>query len=350
MRADERQEKNTLIKPYNILSKKLKALAIAFLLTLVVSVNAAQASSGGSGGLSTVYHVYIADRYIGVTTDKDSIEDWISSQKQGLQDQFADSKISFSNEMLLIPEQVFNPNTKDKEIFSDIKESVSFQTDAKAVEINGKQVAYLVNDKAVEEMKRQLKLSAVSKEELMAFEMQSTKSLLELNVNETRIIDIEITGNTEMKDVQIEPAALNTASEAASLLLKGAIEEKTYQVQEGDVLGTIASDHALSETELLVLNPALKADTVLQIGQELKVTALQPLVSVKVKKEKRVNEVISFNKEVIEDDEVLEGESRVQQEGYNGEKTVTYEIQEANGTQTSQTITAEPFNRDQHLD
>ena len=85
-------------------------------------------------------------------------------------------------------------------------------------------------------------------------------------------------------------------------------------------LGTIAAAHQMTTAKLLELNPGFTVDTVLQLEDELNVTAIEPYVEVEVHYETRQKEVITHKDVTEEDDTIIKGEKKVTQEGKDGEK------------------------------
>src|SRR5690606_11775750 len=150
--------------------------------------------------------------------------------------------------------------------------------------------------------------------------------------------------------VLAEPANVVSAQKAVQILKTSAAEQEVYTVKSGDVLGSIAKGHDLTTAELLKMNPALKLDTVLQIGEQVNVTVQKPLVTVKAVYEKKTVEGIDFTKIVKEDATMLKGKKVVKQEGEKGKKEVSYLITEENGVRTERiqseaNVLAEPENR-----
>jgi murein DD-endopeptidase MepM/ murein hydrolase activator NlpD len=82
-------------------------------------------------------------------------------------------------------------------------------------------------------------------------------------------------------------------------------------------------------------------DSVLKIGQELNVTFLQPLLQVVVIKEEAKKETIAFASQVIEDASMYKGDNKVEQEGKEGTRQVTYKVSEQNGVRVAQEVTSE---------
>src|SRR5690606_9844155 len=89
------------------------------------------------------------------------------------------------------------------------------------------------------------------------------------------------------------------------------------------------------------LNEGLTEDSVLQIGQELNTVVTKPLLHVVVEREKYQEETIPFEREVVEDNSMPKGETKIKQEGKNGKTAFVYKIKEINGRQTNKEVIKE---------
>ena len=213
-----------------------------------------------------------------------------------------------------------------------------------AIVIDGKPVVYLDSKETAEEVVKNLKLKYVTKEQLTELEARKasqTTTLPVLKKNETRLLDVKLSKNVSVQTEKVLPEKIVSAEEAVTLLQKGTLEEKKYSVQEGDVLGSVANDNGLKLVELLALNPDIKEDTVLKIGQKVNITALKPYLEVIVTKEVKKEEVIPFAKEVENNSKMPKGETKVKQEGKDGSRSVTYAISEQNGKTIKKEVTSE---------
>ena len=152
------------------------------------------------------------------------------------------------------------------------------EAEAIGIQIDEETALYVKDMADFEEVIQELTLQTVTEEELAEFEarQQSTESLPPLKENETRLATIQFSADIQPTEGQTTPEEVRSVEEAMTLLNKGTLEEKKYAVREGDVLGKIANAHQMSTAKLLEINPGITEDTVLQIGQELNVTALEP--------------------------------------------------------------------------
>ncbi len=111
----------------------------------------------------------------------------------------------------------------------------------------------------------------------------------------------------------------------ANKLTAEAVVKKTYVVQSGDTLSTIAEKNDMTTGELRAMNPAFKNTDMVHIGDELMVQRPQPFLRVKVIKTIRYTEKIDY-KTVTE---------------YDDNKPVTYTHVKKNGVEGSQKVVAE---------
>jgi len=84
--------------------------------------------------------------------------------------------------------------------------------------------------------------------------------------------------------------------------------------------------------EVIAGNPGFTEDTVIQPGQVIKLVKVQPYLTVVSKGTKVVNEVVPFDVVTNIDSKLGYGKSVVKQAGKDGEKIVTYNYVEKNGT------------------
>ena len=337
---------NVRMNPHGVLKKTV----IATLVVSTITINSAFAESYEEPQLKTIYHVYVNDEFLGTVQNREHVEQLVSGKISQVKTNFQDKELTYiTDEISFIPEQVFRETTlNDQEVLEAIEDEFEVFVESVALQINGEPVVYLENVETAEELLQQLKYKYISEEELQ--ELEQGRKSTELKVGETRITDINFSENITLSLEDVKPEQVLTVEDAFTLLETGTLEQKTYTVQEGDVLGTIANRHGLTLKELLELNPGVTEDTILQIGDELNVTVLKPYVDIIFEKMTKVSEEIPYQTKVIEDNSMYKGESKIEQQGAPGEKIVTYQIVERNGEQIKkklqeEEIVTEPVDR-----
>lgn len=332
----------------------LKKVAFTTLLFSTVTFNSAFANDGTTSmdsSIEKIYHVYVGDTYIGIVSDEEAVNKIIETKEQQAKALYKDFQIDASSNVTLIPEQVFSSQTDDSETLAKLDKEMVVEAESYALQINGQPVIYLKDQADYEATIRLLKLQYVTEQQLKQFEANASLGTLPaLKANETRIKEINLTEAISGLETKVDPKQILTPEKAVEYIKTGSLVKELYAVQEGDVLGTIASKHNLTTAELIKLNPGLTVDSLLQIGQEINVTVEKPLVNVQVVLEKKNVEEIPFEKIVEEDETMFKGKTVVKQEGANGQKEVSYLIKSLNGAAVEKTVTnenvlSEPVNK-----
>ncbi|MDF2037052.1 M23 family metallopeptidase [Cytobacillus oceanisediminis] len=314
------------------INRTIAAGFAAAALTLAGGVSA----SANDDKLVTVYYVYMGDEYIGTVSDKKVIEDMADKKISEAEGSHKGLKLALASELSFIPEQVFESSSEvnESEAVNGLKDKMEVHAGAAALVIGGKEVAYVENDEQAKAALQKIKTSYVSEKDLKALEERKASAnmpLPQLKENETRLLDVRFTEDVFISETTVKPDQIISADEAVKLLQKGTLEEKKYEVKEGDALSNIASAHNLDMKQLIELNSVLKEDSLIKAGQELNVTVYKPYVKVIADKEVFKKEKIDYEKEVIEDSSMPKGETKVKQEGKEGVRAATYLISEENG-------------------
>ncbi len=340
--------KNTFNKKLINPKQALKKFVIAS--TLIGSVSMTSAIAYAKDNISTVYHVYLNDERIGIVDNKDIIEKAIDQKIKETKEEYKNFQLS-ADGLTYITEKTFRPNATNKETLESFISKVEVVTEATALQVNGKTVAYLKTKEEAESVIRQLKLQYISEEVLQEVESRKLANAQAPTATEDQaiIIDVTLSSEVTLNKGEASPSQILTVQDAVKLLQKGTLEEKKYHVQEGDVLGSIAIAHNLSTEELLSLNPGLEENSLLQINQELNVTALKAFVDVIIHEAQVKREEIPYQNETKEDSSMFKGDKKVKQEGQKGEKIVDYLVEKKNGqivkrTATEEKVIKEPVN------
>lgn len=301
-----------------------------------LSFGAGSAALAAESKLTTVYHVYVNDKFAGTVADKSEVEKLVENKLASVQKEYKELDVELGLDVSFVPEQVFSSaaNSNTSEVLNALKNQMTVQAEASAIVIDGKPVAYLKDEEASKEVVKTLMLEYVTEKELADVENRKKSPNLpipEVKENETRILDVSLTQDVSTSAEKVDPQQILTIEDALQLLKKGTLEEQKYQVKDGDVLGSIASAHNLEIAQLLSLNDGLKEDSVLKPGQELNVTVLKPFVEVIVDRQTYVKEEVAFQKEVVADASMFKGDTKKKQEGKIGQNGVIYSTTEQNG-------------------
>lgn len=326
-------------KPFRLLeifkTTRLKVVLVVALLS-TVTLNLGFAEEDPKEAFSTIYHIYSGTEYLGAVSDEEKINLLIDTKQQEASAQYKELIIEVDSNIIVVPEQVFTVAVNNEATIENLQNALVVEASAYALQINGQVVGYVKDQAAYEEALRLLKLQYVSAEQLDAFTANTQQPLTEHD--QTRIAKIALSAEVTGAEAKVSPTEILTPQQAVELMNAGTLEAEVYSVKQGDVLGSIAKAHGLTTAELISLNKGLTATTTLKIDQQLNVTVNKPLLTVTVVTEKYRDEKIAYTKETKQDATMLKGESKVIQQGKDGQKQVVYVITSENGVRTGKSV------------
>lgn len=314
----------------------IKKSIMAAVTVAALSFGAGNAALAAESELTTVYYVYVNDKFVGTVTDRAQVEQLVEDKLTSVKKEYADLDVELGLDVAFIPEQVFSSaaNVNTTEVIETLKDEMTVQAEASALVIGNKPVAYVKDQETAKEVIRTLMLEYVTEEELAEVESRKKSPNLpvpEVKENETRILDVYLNQEVSHSEEKVDPKLVLSMEEAIQLLKKGTLKEQKYQVKEGDVLGSIANSHNLKLAELLSLNKGLTDEAVLKPGQKLNVTVLKPFVEVVVDRQVYEQKEMAYEREVKEDPAMFRGDTKTTQKGQVGMKGVTSSLTEQNG-------------------
>ncbi|MFK4998971.1 LysM peptidoglycan-binding domain-containing protein [Bacillus sp. N9] len=210
--------------------------------------------------LGTDYHVYLDDTYLGVVSDKSIVDKAIDQSIDGIKEQYPDLKLKAGNELTYITEQVFRSRADNEQVAANLKDGLTIVAEAVALTSDDQTLVYVKDEDEAELTLHKMKLLYVTEEELAQVEaaQASDQALPALADGESRVLNVKMDEDVTFQADVIDPAQVLSADEAVTLLVKGTLEEETYVVKEGDVLGKIAIAYELTSNELIELNEGLR--------------------------------------------------------------------------------------------
>ena len=312
-----------------------KKIVGAFIVTLMLAGNhhtVAEASTLATQNV--VYRVYIDDEVVGLMTDRSGYDAFVEEHKNELAKQYPNHEIKdptnvrIEEEITLLPVTTIN----DENVLKTITEKANFKTSTQTVTIDDK--SFVVENT---DIVNQTLL------DLMEYYTSSEHPIESLMESGSQYIGVKVAQTVKVDDTYSLPKDILTAEQARRMLLYGQPEPKeTVTFDEDSSLWYIAHDHGMTEDELLLLNPQLKglkwADL---LGQEVDVTPLNPLITVESEQEKVNISKVGYDTEYIDDDTMLKGQTKVQQEGQEGEILTRTHVVYENGELASSEVVEE---------
>jgi murein DD-endopeptidase MepM/ murein hydrolase activator NlpD len=320
---------------------KKKRLLPKVVITTILGISISAGSLAADSNLKElprVYHVYVNGEHLGTVGSKDVVEEFInkkiSNQEKILADKenFQGIQLTTSENITYIPEFTFQPVYNNEEVLSQLEDQMDFSVEAVKVEVDGKLIGYFLNQETAEQVIHQFLSKYLSEEEIQKYTNPNFKpEVKQLSVGESNILDVKLSGKVSYSTEKVDFDELYSVEQGVKMLEKGTMTDQIHKVQEGEVLSTIAEKYDLSTKEVLALNPGLKEDSLIQIGQEIVVTGLKPIVDVVVTEEELVQEKIDYKTVYKKTDSLFKGQTSVQQNGQEGLKNVQYKVVTKNG-------------------
>ncbi|MCT8139993.1 M23 family metallopeptidase [Anaerobacillus sp. CMMVII] len=289
---------------------------------------------------------------VGSVDEKSQVDRIINSKINEYADAYSDVELVIGEELKFIPEVVFTSRANTSETLKKLENSLTVKAEALALMVDGNEVGYVRSEEEYNTVVQELMLQYVSEKDLATIlkAKEEGTTVKQPAVGESVTLDVTLSKDIEAEKATVHLRDILSVKDAIKQLNLGTLEDDLYEVQPGDVLGTIAEAHDLAISEILALNPNITENTLLQIGDELNVTVYKPIVKVIVQEALTDKEEIPFQTETKEDANMWRGDTKVQQAGHAGERVVSYNITRENGRTlkreiVSEKVTKEPQNR-----
>lgn len=222
-----------------------------------------------------------------------------------------ESKIVLSSEKKFEGKKIKDPHL----LAEIIRPYIDCQTNCYALKVDDTEKVFLKTKEEAESLIEGLKTAFLKEgEEILSSEFKEKVEISESIVSIDKILKVP---------------------EAQNYVLTGTDKIETYKVAKGDTMSTIAEKHGLGLSKLREVNSDVKGD-LLTIGQELKLVKMEPVVHIMIAKQVTVEETIPFTTKTTSSSELFSGQTKVNKNGENGLKKVTYKVISENGKQIEQ--------------
>lgn len=324
-------------------------LVASFILTLLfgmLNIDSNVVYAEGNNPITTMYHLYLDDTYLGAVTDETSVDDLIEKEieakEEAQESEDEDELLTYGlkETITMVPERVFHTPSSDDVVLERLKDMMTIDVVAQSLTINERLVGYFADEATVDQLIFEFKNKYVDETILNKFaEREEEEAYIE--VDDVKIFDIRLSEEVDLDETIVEASELLTVDEGLRLLEKGTLEDEIHTIVSGDTLNSIASEYDLTREDLIELNSELDEDHVLSIDQEVNVTAYQRFVDVIIEQEITVEKTIKHEKVVEDTDALYKGDSRVIQEGKDGSKMVEYALELVNGREVNRDVVNE---------
>lgn len=281
-----------------------------------------------------VYYTYFNNEFIGMVSSPTVIKEWLSQKKQEYQSQYPNINIVLNEESITWKNQAeFNPELEDDTVLQNLESKVSVQASGVEVNIDGNTIGIVKDSKTAEWILQQVK-----EKYLMDEKNKKPVSILSTNHDEAHnhssgkstLESSSFTQNVVTSEVNTEIEAIDDPNTLLELIFTGSVQPVKYSVKQEDTISGIAQKYNIPRKVIYDNNPWIENDF-LRIDDELDLTVLQPLLSVKTVE--TFTEVLEMPYGTLyeEDKDMLAGTTKVLVQGKAGLKKVNYQLTKING-------------------
>ncbi|MHA7964201.1 LysM peptidoglycan-binding domain-containing M23 family metallopeptidase [Paenibacillus sp. CAU 1782] len=295
--------------------------------------------------IKTVYPVSFNGELIGEISNPELLGQWLeqkeaefAEQNPGLRFQTNSASFSFGETSRL------NAMAQDYKVQSELNQLFEVKSFGVQVTVDG-EIAGIVKNKDIAEQildklkepyivnGKDAKVETMGNGNVETVELEKTKTPIELK-------SVDFVEQISISSVEASPAELDDGEVLLQKLQGRDKNPTTYVVQEGDCISCIAQKFNVSQNSIYENNEWIQNDF-LSIGDELDLTVMQPKISVKT--EELYSETVSIPRgiEVVYDDSLRVGVSKVENPGKDGKKKLTYLVTKINGELVDQAVVEE---------
>ncbi len=286
-----------------------------------------------------VYRVYLDGKVIGNINDKQELEDYINEEQKDIKEKYDVNKVYIPTGV-----DIQKYTTYEKEVLT-AKQVHNLIKEEKPFTVKG----YKITLKSNNEEEGDIEINVLNKE---MFD-RALRTVVEAFVTAEDVKNYEEDTQAEIKDtgsiieniyidqkITIKEGYISADEEIftdekalTKYLLFGEVkEDQYYTVKEGDTIESIAYDHKLATAEFLVVNPEFNSsNSVLSVGQQVKVGLINPIVDVVAETHTVLDQEKQFETETQYDSSMWAGTEKVVVEGKNGVDRLTAKIKTVNG-------------------
>ena len=291
----------------------LGSIAVAVLITFACTFS-----------LSTSYAVVIDGKTMGQISSATALNQAMAAAKEKAQQESGmEIASSYNTVETKINHSLFASKMDNQELAALLDEKVEWLAPGASLSVNNGEYQF-----------------AVATEEEGQKVLDQLKEEATANLGDAVVKSVDFQEEVSLEAGNVKVSEIQSSNEILDEIKAGKEEVKTHVVEEGESFWMIANNNDLSVDELQKLNSDIVPEK-LQIGQEISLTKLEPLVSVVVTKEVTVEETIAHSTEYKDTSKLLKGESKVVTKGSDGKKKVTYEVKEANGATLEKEVVKE---------
>jgi murein DD-endopeptidase MepM/ murein hydrolase activator NlpD len=280
------------------------------------------------------YKVYVKDTEVGAVQSEDQLKKLYENKAQEYAEKYPDVEMVLNTKGISTKaEKAYKADIDSNATLDKLDGMLTAYAKGVELVVDGEGVGIVKDTETAQTVLKQLQKKYIPDSSGKTGVQSSTKKAstgTAAAAPKTWLTSVGINEDIDLEPVKADPNKVLTEEEAVKVLMKEREEPVTYMVREGDTLSSIANKFEMTPWEIKQNNPGTK-EKYLQIGDELKITAPKPPVTVKTV-EKVVEQIkIAPERIIRESDELKAGTSKVVRPGQAGLKQMDYQITKENG-------------------
>jgi LysM repeat protein len=303
----------------------IQILILILLFTLLTGFTTVQGYNNNSNTV-TAYAMYVDGKEVGVLKSAAKGLNFYDDVIQKIKDSHSELVYAEADVYFKEKSMTYSMLTHEDDLVKAIEGAIDVKIDAFAIVIENQVVCFV---KTQEEATLVLDKIKLPYQQLI--ETKENTSLQEVSFKEKIDIQPQRVLYADVVDVE----------QAVKIITVGKEAMEEYIVEEGDSLWSIARKHDIHVSDIETANPGLDTETI-RPGQELKLAAIENLVTIITKEKNKYTEPIPFETVIKESSDLYKGEKKVTQKGEDGEKEIEVYIARENGVE----VTREKINEE----
>ena len=283
------------------------------------------------------YQVYLDDKVLGVIKSKKKLEDYIDKRGDYYKKKYKVKKVYAPNGIEIKKLVTYNDKVLSvREVYKKIEKKKPFTIRGYKFEIKDgkkKNTIYTTRESIFKDSVTDTIKTFVGTD---SYEKYKNKTQGKINTTGRIIENIYLDNDISIKsdNISVEEKIYTDKTSLTNYLLYGSnTNKKTYTIDTGDTIETVAFKNKVSTEEFLISNPSFNsANSLLFPGQQVVIEETNPQIKVVVEEHVVQDVKSSYKTEIKYNSSIVRGDEKVIQEGVDGLERVTQEEKRVNGT------------------
>ncbi len=303
------------------------------------------------------YDVFLDDQLLGTVSDPELVKSWKLERYREVEREHSNLRVTSNLEKLnFVSNPAFNGAIDNDAVIAALNKKIVYYFFAVEIRIDGESIGYVKDLQTAAELLEQIKAPYKSAAEAVPAEPKrklvralsangttgQVEGLAEASVEESTIaeeaaaaVPASSLASSFVQDVSLvetilEPGKVESSEAIKQRILAGKVVPETYTVQSGDCMSMLASRFQMPIETLRANNPEVRGDLI-RVGQQLRITVQQPMLTVKTTEVRTEQHKVPSGVKYEKDPELKAGVIQIVSQGKPGLKKVMIQSVKLNG-------------------